>query len=194
MRACLAGLLRRLLGPDGDAVTPAVIALVGAPGSGKSHFATERYPWYQILSSDRFREQLTDSSLTQDINPLIFDALHSFLRVRCSRGLTTVVDATNGEQAHRTALITIAREYGHAAIAVHVDMPLYVCHWRNDARPAATKVPPDAVDRIWKSISEADLPAEFDAVRHLGLDDRHDPFDHFLGEIPPGQETGAWTR
>ncbi len=178
----------------GPAAVPAVIAMVGAAGSGKSHFATERYPWHQILSSDRFREHLTDDPLAQDINPWVFDAIHSFLRVRCSRGLTTVVDATNSEPEHRAALIAIARQYRMAAIAVHVDMPLYVCHWRNDARPETTKVPPEAVDRQWKAIAAASLVTEFDAVRHLGLDDHHAPFDHFLGEIPPGQESGAWTR
>ncbi len=146
MRFRDAGLLRWLLGSGGGAVTgpaavPAVIVMVGAPGSGKSHFAEQRYPWHQILSSDRFREQLTDDPLAQDINPLIFDALHSFLRVRCSRGLTTVVDATNREPEHRAELTAIARQYRMATIGVHIDMPPYVCHWRDAARPETTKVP-----------------------------------------------------
>lgn len=173
---------------------PAVVAMVGAPGSGKSHFTEQRWPWRQILSSDGFRCHLTDHRGSQDINPLVFDAIHSFLRVRCSRGLTTVVDATNDAAEHRAALIAIARQYGMPAVAVFVDKPLYVCHWANDARPEHEQVPRDAVERIWKAVQVADLPAEFDVVRHLGLDDAHTPFDRIIGEVPPGQEAAAWTR
>ncbi len=177
-----------MTGRHGDG---AVIVLAGAPGSGKSFFAEKRYRPHQILSSDDMRQRLTDDPSAQHVNDLVFDAMHSFLRVRCEHGLATVVDATNVNPNHRKILIDIGRRAGLPVVAVYLDVALHICRWRNEGR--SRRVPDDALVRLWEAAQQIDFQAEFDAVRHLGLNDWHEPFDVVLGEIPAGQQGAPWT-
>lgn len=166
----------------------AVIVLVGPPGSGKSSFASQRWRWHQILSSDVFRMLLTDDPEDMSVNDLVFDALHSFLNVRCRRRQTTVVDATNIRPEHRAPLIQAAHRNLMVPVAIHFDPGLNTCLDRNEQRPEAARAPEGRVKTMWEDLRWQDLSAEFPVVRVIG-----DTTDVVVGTIPRDQVGAMWT-
>ena len=71
---------------------PEFIMLVGLPGSGKSTLI-KRYKEYKVHSSDDIREELTGDVNRQDINNLVFKALHK--RVKEDLLKTVALTAVN---------------------------------------------------------------------------------------------------
>lgn len=64
-----------------------------------------------------------------------FDVLHYLASKRLSRGLLTVVDATNVRAEDRKPLVQLAREFHCLPVTIVVDTPERVCHERNASRP-----------------------------------------------------------
>jgi predicted kinase len=56
-------------------------------------------------------------------------------------GASVVVDNTNPSPAERAPLLELARAAAVPARAVHLDVPLYTCRQRNDARSGRARVP-----------------------------------------------------
>ncbi|HWA83084.1 MAG TPA: AAA family ATPase, partial [Fimbriimonadaceae bacterium] len=85
-----------------------LVLLVGASGSGKSTFCRKHFLPTEVLSSDGFRGIVSDDENCLDATTDAFDVLHYILRKRLSRGLLSVIDATNVQPESRRALIKIA--------------------------------------------------------------------------------------
>lgn len=113
----------------------ALVALVGASGSGKSTFARQHFLPTEILSSDFFRGLVSDDENDQSATTDAFDGLYYLLAKRLARGRLTVVDATNVRAEDRKRLIEHARRYHCFAIALVIDTPERVCLDRNRSRP-----------------------------------------------------------
>ncbi|HYZ87502.1 MAG TPA: polynucleotide kinase-phosphatase [Bryobacteraceae bacterium] len=113
----------------------ALVALVGASGSGKSTFAGAHFLPTEILSSDYFRGLVSDDDNNQAATPDAFDALYYVLEKRLARGRLTVVDATNVRAEDRKRLIQIARKHHVFAVAIVLNTPERVCLHRNSTRP-----------------------------------------------------------
>ncbi|MBX5493717.1 MAG: polynucleotide kinase-phosphatase [Bryobacteraceae bacterium] len=113
----------------------ALIALIGASGSGKSTFARKHFLPTEVLSSDFFRGLVSDDETDQSCTREAFDALHYVLEKRLSRGRLTVVDATNVRPEDRKRLIEQANKYHCFAIAIVLDTPEQICLERNSRRP-----------------------------------------------------------
>ena len=88
----------------------ALVALVGASGSGKSTFARSHFLPTEILSSDFFRGLVSDDENDQASTHDAFDALYYILEKRLARGKLTVVDATNVRPEDRKRLVEISRQ------------------------------------------------------------------------------------
>src|ERR1700733_15297096 len=86
----------------------ALVALVGASGSGKSTFARSHFLPTEILSSDFFRGLVSDDENDQASTHDAFDALYYILEKRLARGKLTVVDATNVRPEDRKRLVETA--------------------------------------------------------------------------------------
>lgn len=112
-----------------------LVVLMGASGSGKSTFARTHFAPTEILSSDFFRGLVSNDENDQTCSADAFGALHDVLRRRLTRGLLTVVDATNVEEAGRRALLAIARETDTLSVAIALDLGVGVSHARNEHRP-----------------------------------------------------------
>ena len=112
-----------------------LIALVGASGSGKSTFAHKFFKPTEIISSDFCRALVSDDENNQQSTPDAFDLLNFIATKRLSRGLLTVIDATNTQPDARTPLVKLAREHDVLPVAIVLNMPESVCHERNTARP-----------------------------------------------------------
>ncbi|MBB6349302.1 polynucleotide kinase-phosphatase [Nonomuraea muscovyensis] len=112
-----------------------LVVLVGVSGSGKSTFAARHFKPTQIISSDYCRGLVSDDETDQSATPAAFDLLHHIVGVRLSRGLLTVVDATNVQYPARKALIDLARSHDVLADAIVLDVPEEVAIERNATRP-----------------------------------------------------------
>ena len=113
----------------------ALVAMIGASGSGKSTFARRHFLPTEVLSSDFFRGLVSDDENEQEATKDAFDALYYMLAKRLARGRLTVVDATNVRSDDRKRLIEHARQYHCFAVAIVVDTPEKVCLERNRHRP-----------------------------------------------------------
>nr|WP_042190118.1 polynucleotide kinase-phosphatase [Kibdelosporangium sp. MJ126-NF4]CEL19105.1 serine/threonine protein phosphatase [Kibdelosporangium sp. MJ126-NF4]CTQ95093.1 serine/threonine protein phosphatase(EC:3.1.3.16) [Kibdelosporangium sp. MJ126-NF4] len=112
----------------------ALVALVGASGSGKSTFARRNFKPTQVLSSDYFRGLVSDDETSQAASGPAFEALHFVAEKRMAAGLVTVIDATNVQRAPRGQLVALARKHNVLPVAIVLDMPEALCVERNATR------------------------------------------------------------
>ena len=112
-----------------------LVVLVGVSGSGKSTFARAHFKPTEVVSSDFCRGLVADDENDQSATPDAFDVLHYIVGTRLRRGLLTVVDATNVQQAARASLIKLAKGHDVLVDAIVIDVPEYVAIERNRPRP-----------------------------------------------------------
>ncbi|MDR0441113.1 MAG: polynucleotide kinase-phosphatase [Candidatus Accumulibacter sp.] len=113
----------------------AVVALIGASGSGKSTFAGKHFKPTEILSSDFFRGMVSDDENDQSVSKDAFEALYYLADKRLGLGRLTVIDATNVQKEARQGVLRLSRERDCHAVAIVLDMPESLCLERNQARP-----------------------------------------------------------
>ena len=119
-----------------EVTVPAVglVVLVGVSGSGKSTFARAHFKPTEVVSSDFCRGLVADDENDQSATPDAFDVLHYIVGTRLRRGLLTVVDATNVQQAARASLVKLARSHDVLVDAIVLDVPESVALERNRSR------------------------------------------------------------
>jgi predicted kinase len=147
---------------------PCLVVLVGAAGSGKTTLAGRFFDDREILSSDRYREQISGDEADQSVSGAAFARLHRDLEKRLGSSGTAVVDATNVQARARRELLDRARAAKVPAIAIVLDLPVAVIHERN-ARRDGRIVDAGVVDRhvaeLRQVVDEGRLNGEgFDAV------------------------------
>jgi protein phosphatase len=113
----------------------ALVALVGASGSGKSTFARAHFKTTEVLSSDYCRALVADDENEQAASKDAFDVLYYIAGKRLAAGKLTVVDATNVRPEDRKRLVALAREFHVLASAIVFDLPERLLHERNASRP-----------------------------------------------------------
>ncbi|WP_408898845.1 polynucleotide kinase-phosphatase [Nocardioides sp. R1-1] len=112
-----------------------LVVLVGVSGSGKSTFARTHFKPTEVVSSDFCRGLVADDENDQSATPDAFDVLHYIVGTRLRRGLLTVVDATNVQQAARASLVKLAKSHDVLVDAIVIDVPESVAIARNKQRP-----------------------------------------------------------
>jgi alkanesulfonate monooxygenase SsuD/methylene tetrahydromethanopterin reductase-like flavin-dependent oxidoreductase (luciferase family)/predicted kinase len=120
---------RRVALPD-----PALVVLVGPSGSGKSHWAAERYRAEEVVSSDDLRALVGSGRHDLDASADAFDLLERVVAARVGRRLTTVVDTLGTDAERRLRWLGLARSAGLPAVVVVVDTPVAEARARNAAR------------------------------------------------------------
>jgi protein phosphatase len=113
----------------------ALVALVGASGSGKSTFARAHFKPTEVISSDYCRALVSDDENDQAATKEAFDVLYYIAGKRLAAGKLTVVDATNVRPEDRKRLVALAREHHVLASAIVFDLPERLLHERNALRP-----------------------------------------------------------
>ena len=105
------------------AARPALVALAGLPGTGKSTFArrlAERLPLV-VVESDALRRVLFRRRTYAAMESArLFAAIHRLIAHLLARGVVVVLDATNLTERHRGRLSGIARDAGAKLLVVHV--------------------------------------------------------------------------
>src|SRR5689334_7421586 len=112
-----------------------LVVMIGASGSGKSSYARKHFKPTESVSSDFCRGLVSDDENDQSASNDAFELLHYLVGKRLSRGLLTVVDATNVEPQARKALLAIARQYHVLPVAIALNLQPKLCHERNASRP-----------------------------------------------------------
>ncbi len=112
-----------------------LVVLVGVSGSGKSTFARTHFKPTEVISSDFCRGLVADDENDQSATPDAFDVLHYIVGTRLRRGLLTVIDATNVQQAARASLVKLARSHDVMVDAIVIDVPESLASERNQTRP-----------------------------------------------------------
>lgn len=159
-------MLLDLIDPD----QPALVAVIGPPGAGKSTFARAYSASLRglpvVLSLDAFRAEASryNDPSDQSVTRQAVRELHATLAAYLSEGRTVVVDATNAERPHRLDLLRLAEPYDALTAAVVILPDLAECLARNAARDGsagssgfARRVPDDVIELMHREI-EADLP------------------------------------
>lgn len=143
---------------------PKVILMVGLPGSGKSTYAQQQ--GWPVLASDEIRRILLDDATDQKANRTIFALLRHMLRRRLElRRPITCVDATNLTPYERRQYIRTAQLCDADIEAVYLDVPIAVCHARNQRRDRV--VPAEVLERMSKRLQPPSIEEGFSAVRVL---------------------------
>src|ERR1700744_4348005 len=88
-----------------------LVVLIGPSGCGKSTFARRHFKSTEVISSDFCRGLVSDDENDQEATGDAFDVLNYIASKRLSRGLLTVVDATNVQEEAREPLVKLAREH-----------------------------------------------------------------------------------
>jgi protein phosphatase len=112
----------------------ALVALIGASGSGKSTFARKLFKPTETLSSDYFRGLVSDDENNQRVTPQAFEILYFIANKRLELGRLTVIDATNSRKEAREVILRFAHERDCPAVAIVLDLPEKICQERNASR------------------------------------------------------------
>jgi protein phosphatase len=111
-----------------------LLILCGPAGSGKSTFATQRFPTTTVVSSDHCRALICDDENNQQVNRDTFDLFHFIIQKRLSLGRFTVADSTALQPDARRKLRELSRRYGYFGCLLIFNIPPEVCLERNKSR------------------------------------------------------------
>src|SRR6478672_4943959 len=112
-----------------------LVVLIGSSGSGKSTFAARHFKPSEVVSSDHYREVVSDDANDLTVSAQAFDAVHHIAGLRLGLGRLTVIDATSVKPQDRAPLVRIARERDVFPIAIVLDVDEQICLKRNATRP-----------------------------------------------------------
>jgi F420-dependent oxidoreductase-like protein len=113
---------------------PCLLVLVGAPGSGKTYWATEWFRPDHVVSSDSLRAMVGLGEHDQRASKDAFAVLDLIVERRLKRKLTAVIDSTALEAERRSTYIAAARKAGVPVFAIVFDTDDDVCRARNKQR------------------------------------------------------------
>lgn len=155
----------------------ALIVLVGPAGCGKSTFAAKHFRPTEVVSSDAFREMISDDATNQDVSADAFDLFYRLIHARLKHDRLTVADATNLTKERRAELRGIATTAGRPCYALVVETTLEQSLTQNAQR--ARRVPEHVIASHWKRYEESllsifdegfagVLPVNADSVIQIG--------------------------
>jgi protein phosphatase len=111
-----------------------LVVLIGPSGCGKSTFARKHFKPTEVISSDFCRGLVSDDENCQEATNDAFDVLKYIMGKRLSRGLLTVIDATNVQPEARKPLVELAKEHDVLPVAIVLKLPDVLCQERNKGR------------------------------------------------------------
>jgi hypothetical protein len=133
--------------------TPALIAVSGLPGSGKSHFCRQLagHLAFPVLESDVMRRTLNPTPTHSHAeSERLFRACYMLIEDLLRKGIPIIFDATNLVEHHREQLYRIADNAKAKLILVRVEAPPEVVQQRLRGRR-------DGIDQVDNSDADWDV-------------------------------------
>jgi protein phosphatase len=148
----------------------ALIVLVGAAASGKSHWAHAYFRPTEVVSSDACRALVSDDEASQGVNREAFAVFYTILRQRLKLGRLSVADSTALDAFARRKLLALGAQYGAPVHSVVFHTPLAVLQEHNRMRER--RVPDEVLERhaarLERLVTEQVLEQEgYAAIHHL---------------------------
>ena len=144
--------------------TSTLVVLVGAPGSGKSTWASQNGRGAIHVSQDGLIDAISPGGFERVYRPVYTAAEEAVARAALLAGHTVIVDRTNRTREHRRRWLAVAREARCPAIAVVMTASAEVCRLRNRARTPPRRLSEERMERMLAAF-EPVAPAEgFEAV------------------------------
>jgi F420-dependent oxidoreductase-like protein len=137
--------------------------MVGPPGAGKSHWASEHFAPNQIVSSDSLRAAVGRGENDLDASTDAFALLATIIRLRLKRRLSTVIDTLGFDPTLRAEWIALAKANRLPCHAVVMLTPDAVCKERNRGRS--------------KQVPAQVLADQLKRMRNVVIDIETEPFD-----------------
>ena len=169
-------------------VKPALIAVSGLPGTGKSYFCSKLADRFSsiVLESDALRKILFPSpthSLQESSR--LFGALHRLTEGLLRQGVSLILDATNLSERSREYLYYIAEHASAKLVLVRVEAPPEVVHQRLKARQQSQESNSDA---DWAIYQKMRAGVQRIRRRHYAVDTARDitpVLDKIVQEVRP---------
>ncbi len=168
----------------GAVAAPALVAVSGLPGTGKSYFSqrlAERLP-FVILESDALRRVLFPAPVySRQESFRLFKAVHQLIERLLKEGVSVILDATNLMEGNREYLYSIAERLGAKLILVRVEAPREVVRQRLAGRDGESLPQAD-----WAVYEKLALTVEAIKRRHYAVDTSGDigpVLDKIVAEI-----------
>jgi len=153
---------------------PALVAVSGLPGTGKSYFCSklaERLP-LAVLESDALRKVLfSPPSYSVKESSHLFRAVHHLIERLLRKGISLIFDATNLSERHREYLYSIAERLDIKLVLVRVEAPAQVVHGRLEARREDSGGKSDA---NWAVYQRMKTSAQKISRKHYAVDTSQD--------------------
>ena len=114
-----------------------LIVMCGLPGSGKSYWAesyVKTHPSYEIISTDKMRQELFGDESDQSNNWLVFVTAYQRLVSIIESGKSAIFDATNLKRKDRKKIVKFFSRYNIPLKLVWMNTPMEVCKLRNSQR------------------------------------------------------------
>lgn len=177
---------------------PCLVVLIGPGASGKSTWAAEHFAADEVVGSDRLRATVGAGEDDQGASQDAFDLLEQIVRMRISRGLTTVIDTLGFDDGRRAGWIEAAHDAGIPAYAVLFETDSETCKRRNAERgrpiPSSVlrkqftrfrtvqqEVAGEAFDRVLDEQPVAVVSPQFVASAPSPAEPRPEPVGHTFG-------------
>jgi len=145
---------------------PCLIVLVGAPGSGKTTWATRNGRGTVLISQDGLIEAITPHGFEHVYRPVYHAAEDAVAQAALRAGHTVIVDRTNRTREHRKRWLAIARDASCPAIAVVMNTPECVCRERNTQRIVG-RLSEARMDRMFAVLQSVEEDEGFSAIRAI---------------------------
>ena len=156
--------------------SPAMVVMVGPPGTGKSHFVREvvrRVPATIVQSDSIRRRMFKHPEYTPDENRKVFFVAHTRAEQLLKKGRSVIFDATNIHEWARRGLYEIAERTGARLLIARTIAPDEVVAERLHRRLSGEN-PSDRSEAGWEIYLR--MKAEFEEIRrpHVVVDTAED--------------------
>lgn len=101
-----------------------LVILVGPSHAGKTKFAEENFPHYEIVSAEKIKVELCGDPERHDINREVFEEIKNRTRAKLSIGERAVIDSNNLKRWERTKIAWIGKDFGVPVFYVIINRPL----------------------------------------------------------------------
>lgn len=112
---------------------PFLIATLGFPGSGKTHFSERLVKEYNLfhLNSDKVRHEIfSNPTYTPDEHKIVFDFIDYLIEELLKVGVGVICDANLNKRIHRAKFSKFAKKFNARYILVHIQTPVELAEKR----------------------------------------------------------------